>query len=420
MRFVYVILTYLLVPIGLLHLFWRSMSSPTYRQRIKERFGRGVAPVERSSIWVHAVSVGEVQAAAALIRLLKKRYPARPVVVTTTTPTGSQRVIDLFGDSVVHSYVPFDLHTAVSRFFDWANPGLVIIMETELWPNLYHECGVRKVPLVLASARVSVRSPKWYRRLSVLFREALSNGIVIAAHSEADANRFRSLGTGYERTHVIGNIKIDFDPAPEMPARGRAFRAQHAPDRPVWIAASTHGDEERILLRIHRQVLQRFPNALLLLVPRHPERFQSVAALVAQKKMTCVTRSSGLECGDDTQVFLGDSMGELQMFYAASDVAFVAGSLLPIGGHNLLEPAALGIPVIAGPYNFNSPDIAQLLQQSGAAAVISGERALADEIVFLLGDPEERARRGALGKSAIESNRGALDRLMKLIEPLVR
>ncbi len=419
MRFIYVILTYLLTPIGLAHLYWRSLSAPAYRQRIRERFGYGIAPLDRPSIWVHAVSVGEVQAAAALIRRLQKRYPDRAVVVTTTTPTGSQRVRDLFGESVVHSYVPFDLHTAVRRFFNWAQPELAIIMETELWPNLYNECGVRKVPLVLASARVSLRSLKWYRRLSVLFREALSNGIVIAAQSEIDANRFSSLGTGYERTHVIGNIKIDFDPAPEMHERGRAFRAEHAPDRPVWIAASTHSDEERTLLRVHQQVLEQFPTALLLIVPRHPERFQSVAALIEQKKMVCVTRSSRSICTADTRVFLGDSMGELQMFYAASDVAFVAGSLVPIGGHNLLEPAALGIPVITGPHNFNSPDIARLLHKSNAATIVDGEQTLADEIIRLLGDPEGRARRGALGKSAIESNRGALDRLMNLIEPLV-
>jgi len=418
-RFAYIILTYLLTPAGLLHLLWRSLSAPAYRRRIGERFGRGMRRLARPSIWIHAVSVGEVQAATALVHALQRRYPDKTIVVTTITPTGSQRVQALFGDSVVHSYAPFDVHPAVRRFFDWARPELAIIMETELWPNMYHECGVRRVPLVLASARVSERSLKWYRRLAVLFREALSNGIVIAAQSEMDAQRFLSLGSGYERTYVTGNIKFDFELAPDMHSRGRAFREEQAAGRPVWIAASTHHDEEEVLLEVHRRVLEVWPQALLLLVPRHPERFASVAALIDQQQMPCVTRSSGARCTADTQVFLGDSMGELQMFYAAADVAFVAGSLLPIGGHNLLEPAALGIPTITGPHNFSSPDIAELLQHKGAAFIVGDAEELADKVIELLGDPVQRRRCGGLGKETVENNRGALDRLLNLIEPLV-
>ncbi|MEZ5565483.1 MAG: lipid IV(A) 3-deoxy-D-manno-octulosonic acid transferase [Gammaproteobacteria bacterium] len=420
MRVVYVALTYLAVPFLLLHLMWRGISVPGYRHRIAERFGFGMRSLDHASIWVHAVSVGEVQAAAPLVRALLKRHPGVPLVLTTMTPTGSERVRALFGDAVVHCYVPYDMVGAVRRFFRWARPSLAIIMETELWPNLYNECGQRGVPLVLASARVSVRSVRYYRRLLPLFRDALSNGIVIAAQTEADAERFRSLGANPARTHVTGNIKFDFELAAGIARLGQALRAQHAPNRPVWVAASTHDGEEAAALDAHQRLCEAYPSALLVLVPRHPERFPQVAALLDGRGVSYVRRSTGTLAQTSTSVLLGDTMGELTTFYAAADVAFVGGSLVPIGGHNLLEPVALGVPVLTGPHNENATDIAELLVDCGAALLVQDGQALATELGWLLTDQSERRRRGTAGRHAIEANRGALERLLALVDPLVR
>lgn len=420
MRPLYLVLTWLLTPYLLLHLYWRSLSSPGYRQRIGERFGYGPARLGQPSIWVHAVSVGEVQAAAALVRSLLDRYPGRPLVLTTMTPTGSERARALFGDRVVHSYLPYDLAGAVRRFFTWARPQLAIIMETELWPNLYHESGRRGVPLVLASARVSPRSVGRYRRLLSLFRETLSHGIVIAAQTEADAERFRALGASPERTHVTGNIKFDFRLPEDVLTLGGEFRARHAPGRPVWIAASTHAGEEGAVLAAHQAVLARRPDALLLWVPRHPERFPAVAAQLERAGLPFVTRSSGAACAPATQVFLGDSMGELTTFYAAADLAFVGGSLVPIGGHNLLEPAALGVPAVTGPHNENAADIAALLMEAGATQRLGGEAELAPAVLRLLDDAGERRRRAEAGLATVARSRGALQRLLALLDPLLQ
>jgi len=417
-RILYALLSWLLAPVFVAHLFWRGRSQPAYRQRIPERFGFGLPPIGAPSIWIHAVSVGEVTAAAPLVRALRQRFPATPLVVTTMTPTGSQRARDLFGGTVHHSYMPYDSPGAVRRFFDWARPELALVLETEIWPNLYHECGRRRVPLVLASARVSLKSVGRYRFLFSLIRDTLAQGIVIGAQGATDAERFRSLGANPGRTHVTGNIKFDFEIAPEVATRGREFRAQHATERPVWIAASTHEGEEEVLLAAHRAVLEHHPDALLLLVPRHPERFAAVGALVERAGFTLVTRSSGARCTAQTRVFLGDSMGELTMLYAAADVAFVAGSLERIGGHNLLEPAALGVPSLTGPHNFNAPDIAELLVEQGATQVVPDAAGIAREVVRLLGDPAERQRRGSLALAALENNRGAVRRLFALVEPL--
>ncbi|HJP05359.1 MAG: lipid IV(A) 3-deoxy-D-manno-octulosonic acid transferase [Gammaproteobacteria bacterium] len=420
LRFFYICVSYLLVPIILLLLFRKGFGNPAYWQRIGERFGFLPDPAPRGAIWIHAVSVGEVQAAESLVKALLQSYPGQPLLLTTTTPTGSDRVKALFGDQVAHCYVPFDLVGSVKHFFDWCQPRLAIILETELWPNLYHECGNREIPLVLASARVSPKSVNRYRLLVSLFRKTLSHGIVIAAQTRADADRFLALGASTTRTHVTGNIKFDFELPQGVQQLGQEFRALQAAERPVWIAASTHTDEEEIVLAAHSKVCGQIPDALLILVPRHPERFHTVANLLDRQGVSYIRRSSGRTCDEHSAVILGDTMGELMMYYAAADVAFVGGSLVKIGGHNLLEPAALHLPMIIGPHNFNAQEIADQLREAGVAAVAEDADSLAVHVISLLNDPAERSRQGELGKEIIESSRGALGRLLDLVRPLLR
>jgi 3-deoxy-D-manno-octulosonic-acid transferase len=418
MYHVYNILVYLAAPVAVLMHLWRSFRDPSYRERLGERFGLGPA-IAGENIWIHAVSVGEVQAAQPLIAQLRERHPRYGILLTTVTPTGAARARLLFGDRVHLRYVPLDLPGSVRRFFERVRPKLAMILETELWPNLYGECGRRGVPLVLASARISPRSVGKYRRLVPLFRRTLSHGIVIAAQSESDAQRFRSIGATPARTHVTGNIKFDFQPPPGIESQGRRWREQHAPGRPVWVAGSTHEGEEAIVLDAHRRVLERFPDALLVLVPRHPQRFEGVRELLDKRRERAMNRSSGAPVRPETSVLLGDTMGELMTFYAAADVAFVAGSLVPIGGHNLLEPASVGKPVLTGPHNFNGEEIAQLLIDAGAAVCVADAEQLAHNVKGLLGDAQLRTVMGVAGRSVLDANRGALDRLLRLVDPLL-
>jgi len=417
-RHVYNLLIRIVAPLAFLFELWRGMRDPSYRERRGERLGLGAA-LAQDSIWVHAVSVGEVQASAPLVRELIARHPGTPVVMTTVTPTGAARCRLLFGDQVLHRYVPLDMPGAVARFFDRIRPRVAIIIETELWPNLYAECGRRGVPLVLASARISPRSVRRYRRLVPLFRETLSHGIVIAAQSEADAQRFVSIGASPERTHVTGNIKFDFQLQDDVRPKGEAWRREEASDRPVWVAGSTHEGEEPILLEAHAALRRTLPDALLVLVPRHPGRFAEVGQLLDRRGVEWVSRAGGAGVTPGTQVLLGDTMGELMTFYAAADVAFVAGSLVPVGGHNLLEPAALGKPILAGPYNFNGEDIFQKLLEAGAVTVTEDAAALGAQLASLLGDEGARCEQGARGLAVLEANRGAMTRLLALVEPLL-
>jgi len=418
MRFVYIVIAYLLAPVVIGALALRGFRDRSHWQGFSQRFGLG-SPVREPSIWVHAVSVGEVQAAAPLVNALLERFPAVPLVLTTVTPTGRARARALFKDRVDVRYVPIDLPGSVRRFFARARPRLAVILETEIWPNLYNRCGKLGVPLVMASARISPKSVNRYRRLVGLFRDALSHGIFIAAQSAEDAERFRSIGANPERTHVIGNIKFDFGYPPDIAARGHELRTLLGVHRPVWVAGSTHAKEEDTLIAAHRLVRERFSNALLVLVPRHPPRFAEVAASLKAQDIPFVTRTSGSAVPPNAQVFLVDTLGELPPFYAAGDVAFVGGTLVPIGGHNLLEPAALSLPILAGPHNFNSADIAKLLVERGAVRIVHDAPTLAAQVGDLLADPTARATMGASGRKAVDDNRGAVTRLMQFLDPLL-
>ncbi len=417
MRLLYNLLTYLLLIPFLGYWTVRGIGNRAYFAKLGQRFGFGIPELQRS-IWIHAVSVGEVQAAVPLIRALAERFPDRELLVTTVTPTGAERVRKLFGDDVYHSYLPFEFPHAVNTFFERVRPEAALIMETEIWPNLYRGCGVREIPLILVSARISPKSVPGYRKLLPLIRETLSHGIIIASQSQDDADRFLSLGASPERTCVMGNIKFDIRYDENTLARGRAERERLFGSRPVWVAASTHDGEEELILDVHERIRARYDHALLVLIPRHPERFGIVRDLVARRGFSVVSRTDGQPAGD-AAVFLGDTMGEVPIFYAASDVAFVAGSLVPIGGHNLLEPAALGVPVITGPYNFNAQDIADLFIEMGACRKVEGPAELAEAISELLANPDEARRLGRAGQQVLEDNRGALERLLVLLEPLL-
>ena len=423
MRFLYLAAVYLGVPLISAMLAWRGLRDRSYWRNFGERFGFG-PPLAGSAIWVHAVSVGEVQAAAPLIAALREHYPHAPLLVTTFTPTGAARARALFGAAADVRYLPFDLPGSVRRFLDRCRPRLAVIMETELWPNLYRQCRLRRIPLVSASARLSRRSTDRYRRLGALFKETVAGGIVVAAQGESDAERFRSLGAAAERTHVTGNLKFEFALPADVVPRGVALREQYAAHRPVWVAGSTHGGiEEEAVLQAHRRVGAVHPGALLILAPRHPNRFDEVAGWLERQGIAFARRSRSPPASASREtytVLLLDTLGELLYFYAAADVAFVGGSIAPVGGHNLLEPAALGLPVLTGPNNSNGEEVAELLLECGAAEIVQDAAQLGARVAELLSDQPVRMRMGSSGRAAVERNRGALEKLMELIASLLR
>jgi 3-deoxy-D-manno-octulosonic-acid transferase len=429
MRRWYSLLIYAAVPFAFAVVLWRGLRDRSYWQGLGERFGAGARLGSTGNIWLHAVSLGEMTAAAPLVRALRLRYPKSSLVLTTATPTGRARAKSLFGDTVDVRFLPYDTRGAVARFLDRVRPRLAIIMETELWPNLYAECERRAVPLVFASARLSAKSVSRYRRFGRLFRGIFSASSLVAAQTEADAERFIAIGAQSARTHVVGNIKFDIEPRAE--ASGREVRATLGVERPIWIAGSTHAGEDEQVLAAHQMLLAEAPQTLLILAPRHPDRFRVVADLLNGRGLRFTRRSEGIapgavapgavaQGGAAMQVLLVDTVGDLGWLYAAADVAFVGGSLVPIGGHNLLEPAALGIPVLTGPYYSNGKDIARLLLARGAALLVNDARELAAAVKRLLADSEERHRVGAAGKAIVESNRGSVARLLALIDPLLR
>jgi 3-deoxy-D-manno-octulosonic-acid transferase len=418
-RRLYSLLIYCAVPFAFAGVLWRGLRDRSYRQALGERFGWGRRSSTTGNIWLHAVSLGEMSAAAPLVRALRSRYPDTSLVLTTATPTGRARARSSFGDGVDVRFLPYDTPGAVARFLDRIQPRLGIIMETELWPNLFRECERRGVPLVLASARLSAKSVSRYRRSGSLFRGIFSASSLIAAQTALDAERFIAIGAQSAGTRVIGNIKFDMELGAGVIDQGRALRSSFGSARPTWIAGSTHAGEEESVLAAHEELRADRADALLLLVPRHPDRFASVADLLARRGLRFTRRSSGILPEAATQVVLVDSVGELAALYASADVAFVGGSLVPVGGHNLLEPAALGVPVLTGPYHSNGKDIARLLLEQGAALQVGDARELAAALARLLADPAERRRIGAIGQRIVESNRGSIARLLELIEPLL-
>jgi 3-deoxy-D-manno-octulosonic-acid transferase len=489
-RGLYTTLLTLATPLALARLSWKGRANPAYHERIGERLGLIPRLPERPRLWVHAVSVGEVIAAAPLIRAWRVRHPDWAVLVTTTTPTGSAQVQRLFGEDVEHLYLPYDLPGAVRRFFARTRPSLGVIMETELWPNLASEAARQGIPVVLANARLSERSMRGYARVRPLVRDTLAHFALIAARGPEDAARFIALGAPPARVEALGNLKFDLELAPEVALRGQQWRTLLGTGRPVWIAASTHPGEEAQVLEAHRRVLAEHPDALLLLAPRHPERVGEVVRLIEAAGLRYVLRSGlpplpqplppqgggelfmgegvqlmeaanvhhasrsrvhplpnstpfkgeGLSSPPPSggrgrgrggapkpaptardpavQVLVIDTLGELMDFYAASDLAFVGGSLVAHGGHNPLEPAALGLPVISGPKVANFAEVYEAMFQAKTALKVEDAQGLGQAVVALMDDADERKTLGEGARAWLETHRGALGRLLERLETL--
>ncbi|TDJ17907.1 MAG: 3-deoxy-D-manno-octulosonic acid transferase [Gammaproteobacteria bacterium] len=420
MRQLYSALHYLALPFIFLRLAWRGHRDPGYWERWGERFGRVPAlPGDQRTVWIHAVSVGEVQAAVPLVRALRSGDRDLRIVVTTTTPTGQQRVRQALGNRVLHRYAPYDLPASVRRFLARVHPQLVIIMETELWPNILHQCSRQRIPVLLANARLSERSAASYRRVASTARQMLASVSGIAAQTRQDAARLVSLGARPDRVRVTGNTKFDVRLPASLGEEAQVLRRCFGVDRGVWIAASTHDGEEQQVLQAFETVRQALPDSLLVLVPRHPDRAASVAALAKKFGHVTLTRSESPATCVDASVFIGDTLGELPLFYAASDVAFVGGSLVQEGGHNMLEPAALGIPVIFGPYVHDVVDISERLSQAGAGRKVEDKDELGAAVVEYMQDANLRHVAGQRGREFVEENRGALTLVMELVDELM-
>lgn len=414
-RTLYTLLFYLGLPLVALRLWLRARKAPAYARRIGERFSIGLPTMRPGGIWVHAVSVGESIAAAPMIRGLLERYPQLPITVTCMTPTGSERIKAMFASDprIQHCYLPYDLPCAAARFLERVQPKLAVIMETELWPNHIHQCAKRGIPVALANARLSQRSAKGYGRFAKLTQPMLAEMSLLAVQTEAEAQRFRDLGARPETVEVTGSIKFDLSIDPQLLARAAELRGQwQAVERPVWIAASTHEGEDEIVLAAHRQLLASHPDALLILVPRHPERFNAVFGLCQQQGFATVRRSMAEPVTANTSVLLGDTMGELLFLYALADSAFVGGSLVANGGHNLLEPAALAKPVLSGPHLFNFLEIAALLREAGALQEVDDARGLAVAVQRLFELPRDAQMMAEAGLKVMRANQGALKRLL--------
>ncbi|MBV4414251.1 lipid IV(A) 3-deoxy-D-manno-octulosonic acid transferase [Enterobacteriaceae bacterium YMB-R22] len=417
LQLLYTALFYLIQPLIWIRLWLRGRKAPAYRKRWAERYGFYRQPLQQGGILLHSVSVGETLAAIPLVRALRHRYPSLPITVTTMTPTGSERVLSAFGRDVQHVYLPYDLPDAVSRFLNNIEPRLVLVMETELWPNLIAALHRRQIPLIIANARLSARSAKSYARLGKFTRTLMRRITLIAAQNEEDGERFIALGAGRSQLAVTGSLKFDISVTPQMAAKSVTLRRQWAPHRPVWIATSTHEGEESVILAAHKSLLEPFPNLLLILVPRHPERFPDAISLVRTAGLSYITRSSGEVPSGSTQVVVGDTMGELMLLYGMSDLAFVGGSLVERGGHNPLEPAAHAIPVLMGPHTFNFKDICARLEQADGLITVTDAASLAKEISSLLSDEDYRNYYGRHAVEVLYQNQGALQRLLDLLKP---
>jgi 3-deoxy-D-manno-octulosonic-acid transferase len=417
----YTLIFYLLTPFILLRLLWRSRYKKAYRQDIAQRFAYFKIPSQfQGGLWIHTVSLGEVIAAVPLIKAIRHKYPHLPLTITTMTVTGSEYVKTHFVPDVFHVFVPYDLPAVVNRFLDKVQPQALLILETELWPNILKVCQQRKIPVMLSNARLSEKSAKGYRYILPVMRKMFSAIDVIAAHASVDAERFISLGAKPSQVVSVGSIKFDITTPASIFEEAPSLRQFLGADRPIFIAASTHEGEEDRILMVFTQILKKSPRALLLLAPRHPERFPRVASICQQLGYSFVKYTGQAPCSASTQVFLIDTVGKLKLFYAVADVAFVGGSLVPIGGHNVLEPLSLGVPTIVGPHMFNFEEMAELLLKEEVLLQITSNEELSELTISLLEDSSLRAELGVKADKVLSKNKGAVEKNLHLLEGLLK
>ena len=417
-RHIYSLFVYALIPVIVIKLLYRSFKVPAYRQRWGQRLGFVPKLSNQKVIWLHAVSVGETLAAVPLAKALQVKYPEYRLMVTCMTVTGSQRIRSVFADSVEHSYAPYDMPDAVARFLNRVNPQLLIIMETELWPNTIAACRRRNIPVVVANGRLSQQSADGYKRIAPLVRPMLQSINALVAQQEEDGKRFINLGLPHQALTISGNIKFDLSLDADMQQQAQQL-SRHwrgVQNRSVWLAASTHQGEDEIILQAFQQLVETMQQPpLLVLVPRHPERFNGVHNLCQAAGFKVLRRSEAEADIAQADILLGDTMGELMLFYGACEIAFVGGSLVPNGGHNMIEPAAWGVPILSGPHLFNFSEVSHLLITGKGMSVCESASSLAEQCIDLLGNPDRRHDMGSAARQVAEENRGALIKLLDKI-----
>lgn len=411
-RLCYSLFYYLMVPFLCVRWLLKSIRPPLYREPINERFGFVPAQAQ-SPIWFHAVSMGESKGAILIIKRLLSLEPKLHIVVTTTTPTGAKEILDALGDSVTHHYSPCDLPGTIKRFTQRIKPKLVVIMETELWPNWLHHLDSKNIPVVLANARLSAKSAKSYAFFAKTSRKMFNKITQILAVNADDGQRFRNIGGEASSIRVTGNIKYDLN-LPNLNKTSEYFPLWQK--QLVWIAASTHKGEDEVLLKIHSQLLKSHPAIKMILVPRHPQRFEEVAQTIANEKLSYSRRSDPETWHESAQVLLGDSMGEMMQAFQLSNVAFIGGSLKPIGGHNAMEAAILELPIISGQFVFNFQELFNKLELSHGAFIVENNDELLDKLLLILQDLKLRAQMGKNARQVILDNQGALDKTLLEIQ----
>lgn len=430
MRYFYTLLFTLAIPFILIRLWLKGRKNPLYRQRWIERFGFiHQQDCGKQNIWLHAVSVGEVEASTPLIKQLLETSPDCHLILTTTTATGAQTALNKFAgqikaEQLSHHFFPYDLPCIHRRFLTRSSATMVIIMETEIWPNLLNVCMQKSIPIILANARMAQRSCARYQRFPHFVKRVFNQFSAIAVQTELDQQRFLELGVRDFKVHLTGNLKCDHIGGSGLTEGAKRFRSFLGEQRPIWVAGSTHEGEETILLDAHRQLLNEIPGALLVLVPRHPERFSDVYALCKKQNLS-VQRHSDFQnfnerLTDKTSIYLIDTMGELLNAYAASDIAFVAGTLTPIGGHNILEPAQFAKPILVGPETFKIEQLMQIFKQQKAIIEISDSNAIAATIQTLINEPKTALDLGLKAQQILRANQGATQKHMDVIKRILQ
>ena len=422
-RLVYELIVIVMMPLIIARLFIRGHKIPSYRKRIRERFGFFKFPdhfdADRTTIWLHAVSVGEVSAAQPLVIELKKIYPQHQIFITTMTPTGSEQVRRLFSDRVFHSYLPYDSSLLLLRFITKMQPKLLIVMETEIWPNLLSRASDQGIKILLANARLSEKSAKNYSKFRGPVKKLLNQIDRIGAQSNSDSERLIKLGAKPERVKVTGSLKYHME-IRDFDERGEIFFKELSdyPGKIITAASTREGEEQKLIITM-RSVLKKFPEALFIIVPRHPERFDKVFSLMKKSGFNCALRSSAPTIPEDTQVFIGDSLGEMYSYYAVCDIAFVGGSLVDTGCHNVLEPAAMAVPILVGPSQFNFSEICSRLEKVSGLITVRNENELSEKIIELLFDRSKRLKMGEAAREEILSNQNSLPTLVQIVEELL-